>query len=151
MSCIIWGNRIALFFGNPKKLPKSLWKFIQMGQVSEDTLTVLLYRPFASRRVINWLTGAFYKCKHCDNFWHSFVKNTGVNISHENRNYSDRDPKNFKTFPKFLKKFRSQITVISRRYHRFFILLLKHHFWKMENFSENSQNFETIPTGFRSA
>ena len=76
---------------------------------------------------------------------------TGVNISHENRNYSDRDPKNFKTFPKFLKKFRSQITVISRRFHRFFILLLKHHFWKMENFSENSQNFETIPTGFRSA
>ena len=36
----------------------------------------------------------------------------GVNISHENRNYSVPDPKNFKTFPKFKKKFRWQITVI---------------------------------------
>ena len=39
---------------------------------------------------------------------------TGVNISHDNQNYSVPDPKNFKTFPKFKKKFRRQITVILR-------------------------------------
>ena len=41
---------------------------------------------------------------------------TGINISHENRNYSNRDPKNFKTFPKFLKNFRRHNTVILQRF-----------------------------------
>jgi len=27
LNCIIWKNRIALFFGNLKKLPKCLWKW----------------------------------------------------------------------------------------------------------------------------
>ena len=31
-------------------------------------------------------------------------KKSGVNIFHENRNYSLPDPKNYKTFPKFKKK-----------------------------------------------
>ena len=30
---------------------------------------------------------------------------SGVNISHKNQNYSVPDPKKFKTFPKFKRKF----------------------------------------------
>ena len=44
----------------------------------------------------------------------------GVNISHENRNFSKADPEKFKTFPNFLKNFLRQITVNSSSFRRFF-------------------------------
>ena len=68
---------------------------------------------------------------------------SGVNIFHENRNYSEMDPEKFKTFPKFKKKIRIQITMILRRFRSFFFFHRFYFFQK--SFLDSSQNFSEIP------
>ena len=64
---------------------------------------------------------------------------TGVNIFYENRNYSEMDPEKFKTFPKFQKKFRRQITMILRRFRRFFYSFTKASVINMNDYTHNIQ------------
>ena len=54
------------------------------------------------------------------------IKSAGVNIFHENRNYSVPDPKIFKTFPNLKKKNSKTDYSDFASFWRFFILLQKH-------------------------